>query len=154
VLVVEPNPFRRAVARQTRLDVVDPQTTDVASLVSNRTAGAGADIAFEVSGAASGVNTAVDVLTPRGRLVMVADHPQPRPVDLHRFLWRELELFGARLYQRDDIAEAIRLVDAGAIPVQHLISKILPAEEVCSAFEALEGGGDVMKILLDWRGSV
>jgi (R,R)-butanediol dehydrogenase / meso-butanediol dehydrogenase / diacetyl reductase len=154
VLVVEPNRFRRAVAQQIRLDTVDPATTDVASLVSNRTAGAGADIAFEVSGAASGVNTAVDVLTTRGRLVMVAVHPQPRPVDLHRFFWRELELFGARLYQRDDVAEAIRLVDAGTIPVQQLISKILPVDEVDAAFEALETGADVMKILLDWRGSV
>jgi 2-desacetyl-2-hydroxyethyl bacteriochlorophyllide A dehydrogenase len=154
VLVVEPDPFRRAVARQMRLDAVDPQTTDVAALVSKRTAGVGADVAFEVSGAADGVNTAVDVLTTRGRLVMVAIHPQPRPVDLHRFFWRELELFGARLYQRDDIAEAIRLVDAGAIPAQHLISKIVTVDEVDSAFKALEVGGDVMKILLDWRRSV
>jgi (R,R)-butanediol dehydrogenase / meso-butanediol dehydrogenase / diacetyl reductase len=154
VLVVEPDPFRRAVARQIRLDAVDPQATDVASLVSKRTAGAGADIAFEVSGAAGGVNTAVDVLTTRGRLVMVAIHPQPRPVDLHRFFQRELELFGARLYQRDDFAEAIRLIDAGVIPAQQLISKILPADEVDAAFQALEAGGDVLKILLDWRGSV
>ena len=48
-----------------------------------------------------GSTTAVDVLTTRGRLVMVAIHPQPREVNLHRFFWRELELLGARLYQRE-----------------------------------------------------
>ena len=31
---------------------------------------------------------------------------------------------------------------------------IRPIDEVDAAFQALEAGGDVMKILLDWRGSV
>lgn len=153
VLLVEPDPFRRAAARRMRLDAVDPERTDVVALVHRRTAGAGADIAFEVSGAAAGVHTAVEVLTTRGRLVMVAIHPQPRPVDLHRFFWRELELFGARLYQRDDVAEAIRLIDTGAIPARHLISRILSVPDVEAAFVALEEGAGVMKVLLDWQGS-
>jgi threonine dehydrogenase-like Zn-dependent dehydrogenase len=96
------------------------------------------------------VTTAVDVLTTRGRLVMVAIHPQPREVNLHRFFWRELELLGARLYQRDDMVEAIRLVASGAIPAEQLISRIEPVEGAGAAFAALEGGG-VMKVLLDVR---
>jgi (R,R)-butanediol dehydrogenase/meso-butanediol dehydrogenase/diacetyl reductase len=152
VLLVEPNPFRRKVARRIGLRAVDPRTTDVVALVNERTAGAGADVAFEVSGVAGGVNTAVDVLTTRGRLVMVAIHPQPRAVDLHQFFWRELELFGARHYQRADIAEAIRLIDTGAIPAQHLISQTRPVHEVDAAFTALEEGADVMKVLLEWQG--
>ncbi|MGW4465020.1 zinc-dependent alcohol dehydrogenase [Micromonospora sp. NPDC004704] len=150
VLLVEPDPFRRAVAEKIGIDVVDPGTTDVVALVNDRTEGAGADVAFEVSGSAAGVATAVDVLTTRGRLVMVAIHPQPREVNLHRFFWRELELLGARLYQRDDMAEAIRLVASGAIPVRQLISRVEPVEAVAAAFTALEGGG-VMKVLLDLR---
>jgi 2-desacetyl-2-hydroxyethyl bacteriochlorophyllide A dehydrogenase len=150
VLVVEPNPWRRSVAERVGLEAVDPDTNDITTMVNERTDGAGADIAFEVSGAAGGVATAVDVLTTRGRLVMVAIHPNPRPVDLHRFFWRELELFGARLYQRDDMTEAIRLVAAGAIPADRLISRIDPIHAVHDAFAALESGG-VMKVLLDLR---
>ena len=90
VLLVEPDPFRRAVAAGIGIDAVDPAATDVAALVDARTEGAGADVAFEVSGSAAGVATAVDVLATRGRLVMVAIHPQPRAVNLHRFFWREL----------------------------------------------------------------
>ncbi|MDG9677172.1 alcohol dehydrogenase catalytic domain-containing protein [Micromonospora sp. DH14] len=150
VLLVEPDPFRREVAEGIGVEAVDPLSTDVVALVNDRTDGAGADIAFEVSGSAAGVTTAVDVLTTRGRLVMVAIHPQPREVNLHRFFWRELELLGARLYQRDDMVEAIRLVAAGAIPAQRLISRIEPVESANGAFAALEGGG-VMKVLLDVR---
>ncbi|MGN9908773.1 zinc-dependent alcohol dehydrogenase [Phytohabitans sp. LJ34] len=153
VVLVEPNPFRRSVARQVGLEAVDPQMVDAVALVNERTGGAGADVAFEVSGSAAGVETAVDVLTTRGRLVLVGIHTQPRPVNLHRFFWRELELFGARLYQRDDVAEAIRLVAAGAIPTTQLISGTMPVHAVEAAFAVLERGGGVMKVLLDWRGT-
>ncbi|GIJ09690.1 zinc-binding dehydrogenase [Micromonospora andamanensis] len=150
VLLVEPDPARRAVAGEVGIEAVDPGAVDVAAFVADRTDGAGADVAFEVSGAAAGVGTAVEVLAARGRLVMVAIHPRPREVNLHRFFWRELELLGARLYQRDDMVEAIRLVASGAIPVRQLISRIEPPEAATEAFTALEGGG-VMKVLLDWR---
>ncbi|GIJ80960.1 2-desacetyl-2-hydroxyethyl bacteriochlorophyllide A dehydrogenase [Micromonospora phaseoli] len=150
VLLVEPDAFRRALAGEIGIEAVDPGKTDVVALVDDRTAGAGADVAFEVSGSAAGVATAVDVLTTRGRLVLVAIHPQPREVNLHRFFWRELELLGARLYQRDDMAEAIRLVASGVIPARQLISRVEPVEAVAAAFDALAGGG-VMKVLLDLR---
>lgn len=151
VVLVEPDPFRRAVADRIGVEVLDPAGGDAVAMVNERTDGAGADIAFEVSGSAAGVATAVDALTTRGRLVMVAIHPQPREVDLHRFFWRELELFGARLYQRDDMAEAIRLLACGAIPARRLISRVEPFEAVQTAFAALEQGGGVMKVLLDWQ---
>ncbi|MEU8283253.1 alcohol dehydrogenase catalytic domain-containing protein [Micromonospora sp. NPDC048905] len=150
VLLVEPDSFRREVAAGIGIEAVDPGATDVVALVNERTNGAGADIAFEVSGSAGGVTTAVDVLTTRGRLVMVAIHPRPREVNLHRFFWRELELLGARLYQRDDMVEAIRLVASGEIPARQLISRVEPVEAASAAFTALEGGG-VMKVLLDLR---
>jgi 2-desacetyl-2-hydroxyethyl bacteriochlorophyllide A dehydrogenase len=151
VLLVEPDPFRRGVAASIGIETLDPNATDPVAFVNDRTAGAGADVAFEVSGSAPGVSTAVDVLTTRGRLVMVAIHPRPREVNLHRFFWRELELYGARLYQRDDMAEAIRLAASGEIPVDRLISKVAPFDAVGDAFAALESGGDVMKVLIEWK---
>jgi 2-desacetyl-2-hydroxyethyl bacteriochlorophyllide A dehydrogenase len=151
VLLVEPDPFRRSVAAGLGIDAVDPGDTDVTALVDERTDGAGADVAFEVSGSAAGVGTAVDVLTTRGRLVMVAIHPQPRPVNLHRVFWRELELLGARLYRRADMEEAVGLVASGVVPARQLISRVVPVDEAASAFTALEEGGGVMKVLLDLR---
>ncbi|WP_433088821.1 zinc-dependent alcohol dehydrogenase [Dactylosporangium sp. CA-052675] len=151
VVLLEPDPFRRSVAAELGIEALDPRAGDAVGFVQERTGGAGADIAFEVSGSAEGVSTAVDVLTTRGRLVMVAIHAQPRPVNLHRIFWRELELFGARLYQREDVVHAIRLIESGAVPAARLISRIEPVEAVGDAFAALESGGRVMKVLLDWR---
>jgi threonine dehydrogenase-like Zn-dependent dehydrogenase len=147
--VVELSGHRRLLAQELGLATWDPAADDVPELTRQWTGGAGADVAFEVSGAAGGVDTAVEVLGVRGRLCLVAIHPRPREVNLHRFFWRELTLVGARLYDRSDFERAVALVADGTVPAERLISKVVPLTEAPAAFEALEGGGDVMKILLD-----
>jgi 2-desacetyl-2-hydroxyethyl bacteriochlorophyllide A dehydrogenase len=149
VRMVELSAHRRLLAAELGLTSWDPADDDVPELVGEWTGDAGADVAFEVSGAAGGVDTAVEVLGVRGRLCLVAIHPRPREVNLHRFFWRELTLVGARLYDRSDFEKAVMLVADGAIPAERLISKVVPLTQAPAAFEALEGGGDVMKILVD-----
>ncbi|NUQ98770.1 MAG: alcohol dehydrogenase catalytic domain-containing protein [Streptomyces sp.] len=149
VRIVELNPHRRLLAQELGLTVWNPADDDVPELVRDWTGDAGADVAFEVSGAAGGVDTAVEVLGVRGRLCLVAIHPRPREVNLHRFFWRELTLVGARLYDRFDFEKAVALVADGTVPAGRLISKVVPLTQAPAAFEALEGGGDVMKILVD-----
>jgi len=149
VRLAEPSGHRRAVAGQLGLSTWNPATDDVAGLAEEWTGGAGADVSFEVSGAAGGVEAAVDVLGVRGRLCLVAIHPQPRPVNLHRFFWRELTLVGARLYDRADFERAVDLVADGTVPADLLISRVVPLAEAASAFDALETGKDVMKVLID-----
>ncbi len=148
VLLVEPNGYRREVAAGLGLRAVDPAVIDVAGAVRQWTGGAGASLAFEVSGAQAGVDTAVEVLAVRGRLVMVAIHPTPRQVNLHRFFWRELTLVGARLYRREDFERAVELVAGDQVPVERLISVVVPLDDVAEAFAALETGV-AMKVLVD-----
>ncbi|MET7702386.1 alcohol dehydrogenase catalytic domain-containing protein [Streptomyces sp. NPDC005485] len=149
VRVVELSAHRRLLAEQLGLTSWDPADVDVPEAVGQWTSGAGADVAFEVSGAAGGVDTAVEVLGVRGRLCLVAIHPRPREINLHRFFWRELTLIGARLYDRSDFEKAVALVADGTIAAERLISKVVPLTQAPAAFEALEGGGNVMKILVD-----
>ncbi|MFF2426382.1 zinc-dependent alcohol dehydrogenase [Streptomyces mirabilis] len=152
VRVVELSAHRRLLAEELGLTAWDPAADEVPALVQQWTGGAGADVAFEVSGAAGGVDTAVDVLGVRGRLCLVAIHPRPREINLHRFFWRELTLIGARLYDRSDFEHAVALVADGTIAAERLISKVVPLTLAPAAFEALEGGRDVMKILVDCTG--
>jgi (R,R)-butanediol dehydrogenase/meso-butanediol dehydrogenase/diacetyl reductase len=146
--VVEPDATRRAVATTLGLPTWDPTVDDIPAEVTRWTGGAGADVAFEVSGSPAGVTTATDVLRVRGRLVLVAIHSQPREVNLFQFFWRELTLIGARVYQRGDFTRAVELLDSGAIPAEALISRVVLIDEVAAAFTALEDGG-VVKVLVD-----
>lgn len=152
VLVLEPSPGRRELARSLGLACVDPEEGDVSARIDEWTAGAGVPVAFEVSGAVAGMEAAIQSLAVRGRLVVVAIHSEPVPVDLFRVFWRELTLVGARVYERSDFEEAVRLLASGDIPAEPLITSVEPLARVGDAFEALEGGR-AMKILVDCGGA-
>ncbi|WP_435861018.1 zinc-dependent alcohol dehydrogenase [Streptomyces spiralis] len=148
VVVAEIDPTRRAAAEEMGLTTLDPSSVDQVAWVAEWTDGAGADVVFEVSGSAAAVLGATSLARVRGTLVVVAIHPQPRPVDLHRVFWRELRLLGARVYQRHDFERAIELLAEGAIPAEKLITRIVPLTEVQSAFGVLEAG-QAMKLLVE-----
>ncbi len=84
----------------------------------------------------------------RGRVVVVAIHPQPRPLDLHRVFWRELTILGARVYERADFERAAELLAEGAIPTDVLITAVVPLTQMAHAFERLSKGQE-MKVLID-----
>ena len=151
VLVLEVDAHRRSVIAALGFDVLDPTTDDVAARVDAWTEGAGVPLAFEVSGSQPGLDTAIEALAVRGRLVVVAIHPQARPVSLFRLFWRELTVIGARVYERTDYERAVDLVAAGVVPADALISAVVPLSEAAAAFVQLEGGGGVMKVLIDCR---
>jgi 2-desacetyl-2-hydroxyethyl bacteriochlorophyllide A dehydrogenase len=148
VLTLEISEPRRAFAAKLGLATADPSTVDVEALVADWTEGKGADVAFEVSGAVAGLETALQSLAVRGRVVVVAIHPTPPPVNLFRVFWRELTLIGARVYERADFEEGLRLLASGAIPGAELITRVDALADVSAAFAELESGR-AMKVLID-----
>ena len=148
VLVLELSAERRALAGELGLRSFDPDSGDVGALVEDWTNGAGAAVGFEVSGAVAGLDTAISAMAVRGRLVVVAIHATPPPVNLFRVFWRELTLIGARVYERRDFEDAVRLLASGEVPVEPLITAVEPLARVADAFETLEAGR-AMKVLID-----
>ena len=152
VVIVELDAGRRSFADNLGLTTIDPRRVDAVEWVQEWTGGAGADVVFEVAGAAAAVLSATSYAKVRGTVVMVAIHSEPRPVDLQRVFWRELRLLGARVYQRTDFEEAVRLVAARAVPTDELISGVVPLDAVQQAFETLETGG-ALKLIVDVAGA-
>jgi 2-desacetyl-2-hydroxyethyl bacteriochlorophyllide A dehydrogenase len=148
VVIAEIDPTRRAAAEEMGLTTLDPSTVDQVAWVEEWTAGAGADVVFEVSGSAAAVLGATSLAKVRGTLVVVAIHSQPPAIDLHRVFWRELRLLGARVYQRRDFERAIGLLTEGAIPAEKFITGIVPLSGLESAFGVLEAG-QAMKLLVE-----
>ena len=148
VLVSEVNPHRRTLAASLGLDTVDPDAGALAEEVGRRTGGAGAAVVFEVSGSQAGVDAMTEVAATRGRIVVVAIHPQRMQVDLFRCFWRELRLLGARVYEPEDYERALaRLADGGIDPAP-LITDIRPLAEMQTAFESLVASPTAMKCLI------
>ena len=150
VVVVEIDAGRRESVEAMGFDVLDPSAVDPSTWVEEWTAGAGADIVFEVSGSAAAALSATDLVKVRGTVVVVAIHPEPRPMDLNRVFLRELRVVGARTHQRRDFERAVELLTAGAIPADQLITHVAPITETAEAFAAL-ASGQQMKVLIDCR---
>ena len=149
VLMAEVNPFRIQLARELGIDAVSPKETDLVALVNERTEGTGANVVFEVSGSAAGAELMTKLPRTRGRIVVVAIFAEPPKVDLFRFFWRELKLAGARVYEPEDFETAIALAAAGSLPLERLITNVVPLGRVADALRQMEGGGEVMKVLVN-----
>jgi len=147
VVVIELDANRRAQIDALGFTTLDPRETNQVDWVNEWTGGAGADVVFEVSGAAQAVLGATDLAKVRGTLVVVAIHPVPREINLQRLFWRELSILGARVYQRVDFEKAVELLASGVIPAELLITRIVPLDETQEAFGDLEAGR-AMKILV------
>jgi len=81
--------------------------------------------------------------------VVVAIFGEPPKVDLFRFFWRELQLTGARVYEAEDFEQAIELAASGKLPLDRLITNVVPLDGLGEGFRQMEQGGNVMKILVN-----
>ena len=117
---------------------IDPTADDLPAAILERTGGAGADVVFEVSGSAAGADVMTQLACIRGRVVVVAIFPEPQPVRLFDFFWKELRMVGARVYEPEDYERAIELLAAGALPLERLITAVEPLDRLPSVFEELE----------------
>ncbi|GAB3958672.1 alcohol dehydrogenase catalytic domain-containing protein [Spirosoma harenae] len=149
VIISEPNETRLALCQKLDLPALNPVATDLVKEVEMFTNGAMADVVFEVSGVAAGVQAMTQLARARGRIVMVAIHSEPRPVDLFRFFWRELQLIGTRVYEPEDFDEAIQLAASGKLPLEQLITRISPLEDIQNVFQTIDNNPAGMKYLLD-----
>ena len=152
VVISEVNEARLAMARDLGFDALNPMETDVAGDIENRTGTKGCDVVFEVSGTQPGVDLMTAVAATRARLVMVAIHAQKPVIDMFQVFWREIELYGARVYEPEDYDEAIRLIASRGIAADALITNIRPLSAIENAFAELTDDPQAMKILIELNG--
>jgi threonine dehydrogenase-like Zn-dependent dehydrogenase len=147
-MVAEINPYRIELLAELGLRPENLLDGDFEEKVKSFTNGAGADAVFEVTGRQEGINLAVKLPKVRGKIVAVGIFSKPPEIDLFQFFWKELELYGARVYEREDFETAIELIKNGQVPVNRLISAIYSLEELEKGLKEMEKGGNIMKILI------
>ena len=148
VTVSEINEHRLAMAESLGFATVNPKEGDPAKALTAATGGKGMDVVFEVSGTQPGVDLMTAVAAVRGRIVMVAIHATKPEIDLFQFFWKEVELYGARVYEPEDYDGAIDFVAANAETVRSLVTSVRPLVELQGAFEELAGNPKAMKTLI------
>ena len=147
VTITEINRQRLELARELGFHVLDPAEVDVCAEMTSATGTKGCDVVFEVSGTQAGVDLMTAAAAARGRICMVAIHASKPRIDLFAFFWRELEMVGARVYERADFDRAIGWLATG-IGAERLITGVRPLPEISDAFRELSEFPGSMKTLI------
>lgn len=148
VIISEVNDYRLGFAKELGFTTVNPMEKDLVEYVMEWTDGVGVDVCFEVSGSKPGAKVMTDVLRTRGRIVVVAIFGNPPEINLKQVFWRELELYGARVYEYVDYEKAIELAASGELPLDSLITKVAPLEDLQAVLKEMTGDQKAMKILM------
>ena len=149
VIAVDLEDSKLAIAKSLGADhCLNPKKDDVAVEVGKWTNGRGADVAIEVVGATSPIQTAIQVVRRGGSVTLVGNLSPKVEVPLQAIVTKELTIHGS-CASNGEYPECIELMRRGAIKVQPLITAISPLEEGPRWFERLYAGEPgAMKVIL------
>ena len=125
-----------------------PDSGDVVAHMLERTAGRGADVAFEVVGITSTLTLATQCLRKGGSLTLVGNLSPATEFLLQSVVTRELTLYGS-CASRGEYPACLDLIARRAINVGALISAVAPLAEGASWFKRLyDREPGLMKVIL------
>ena len=107
--------------------------------------GNGADLVFECAGAPTTGREMTELVRSRGTIVNLGVFKKPVEVDMQAINFKEIQLVGSRVYQREDFKTAIEL--AMRLPLEPIVTQAFALSEVATAFERFRAG-EVCKALI------
>lgn len=123
---------------------------DPLSLLSSISPAGGFDAVVATVGAIEAVQWGLELLHPKGRLVLFAAMPGQTPVDLFRVHVKELEIVGA-CNDEDRFDQAVRLLADQQLKLHELITHRLPWQQYEQAFSLAANRHDAaLKVTLIW----
>ncbi len=140
ILISEPEPSRRAIAKRLGFTTVNPVEEDVIEILQGMTQNRGADITFEVAGSQSAILTASKTLRPRGTLVQVAMPKDLMKMNIVDLTFKELSLIGVRVYEAYDFERAINFLKSHKEVFEKILPTLFPLDQFSAAFEAAKKG--------------
>ncbi len=103
-----------------------------------------ADVIVDCTGSAEGFASALDLVRPRGTIVLKSTYAGIPPADLTRIVVDEIKIVGSRC---GPFAAALRMMASNQIDVCSMIDATYPLDDAITAFEHAARRG-VLKVLL------
>jgi (R,R)-butanediol dehydrogenase/meso-butanediol dehydrogenase/diacetyl reductase len=145
VYVIEPTEFRRKTAELLGADgVIDPRNEDAAAEVKSATR-IGVDVAVDAAG--SLLPETLDLVRRGGRVILfgVNQHAE-RSLNQYAITRYEASILGSYI-QRTAFPKVVRILEAGLLPVEKLITHRLRLNEVGVALEAMRVGEAIKAVV-------
>lgn len=160
VFIVDVLDNRLAIASNHYANVVTINATreNPVDVIKAHTQNRGVDVAFEAVGHAQAIHDVpnpirgcIQAIRGAGTVCVLGLSDEPVPVVFKEMIWKEAKLVASRV-NHGEFAEVLTCLQQGLLKPEALISKVMKAAEIQSAFELLEREKEnYLKVLLDFR---
>jgi L-iditol 2-dehydrogenase len=150
VMLVEPVPFRRQMAKELGADAVfDPREKDYVSQIMEFTEGRGASIVMEASGSDQAIARTVDVVRPHGTIVLVG-HSVGRdiPIRIKTAHWKNASIVPS-LGQVHYFGKTLVFLSRHLFDPTRIVTHRFPLSEIQKAIEVGKEPTSSIKIVID-----
>lgn len=144
VIAVDRSEERLQVARELGASqVFNPEGVADPERELRRVADGGVDVALEAVGTPATIRLAFAALRPGGRLVVIGYSAAEVAISAARLMFFELELVGSLGCGACEYPEILRLVEAGKIRLEPIVSGTLPLDQINQGLDRLRRGEGV-----------
>ncbi|WP_119273523.1 2,3-butanediol dehydrogenase [Taklimakanibacter deserti] len=153
IFVSEPNPNRLAKAAEIVPGIIpiDPAKDDLETIIRDNTEeGVGVDVALECVGLEASLNACAKAVRRQGKVVQTGLHMKLASIDAMLWALKDITVEATWCYPVQIWPRIIRMVEAGLLPLEKVITAEIAAEDVVDkGFEALlDKAGKHLKILV------
>ncbi|MBA2514819.1 MAG: alcohol dehydrogenase catalytic domain-containing protein [Solirubrobacterales bacterium] len=149
LLVTDINPFNLGFINTIGIEqTANPNETDLTALADELTASEGFDVVFVTSTHLDGLNDAIGLARPGGRVIQVAIYGQSVVIDATLAVLREVEVRPSLTYSADDFRLTTELIRTGRLAAQEFITQRYSIWDAGQAFSDIAGGMDHVKVML------
>lgn len=151
VLITDISDLRLQIASESGIPhTLNTKNEDLAAKIAEIFGSDKADVIYDCAGTDITINQAIHQARKGSMIILVAVFEKPATVDLAVLNDHELDLNTSMMYRNEDYLDAIRLVEAGKINLQKLISKVFPFEDFAKAYEYIDANREAtMKVIID-----
>ena len=131
IIAVGKYPPRQELAQRYGASVVlSPDDPKLQEHILERTDGLGAALVLEAAGAPSSLQMAVESARKGGKIVVLGAFHEEVSLDYRHILMTEKQIMGSIIYQREDFAEAISILERGGVDLAHHVTSEVPLRDI------------------------
>lgn len=151
VIISEINEPRRKFVESMGIETINPTEVDAMDLMRDVTGGAGFDVVYDTSGAASCVLQMPDLCRCGGKMLSLGLSGDAYQFIIGKVSFKEITLIGNRLYSQDDFEKGVRFVEDNwrALGLDRMVTDRLTLGEIDRALQMMLNGENICKIIID-----
>lgn len=129
---------------------LNPKNEDLGKAMKDLFGPDGADVAYECTASAPGLNQLLDIMRKGSRIVIVGVYSDLVNINMANVQDREYELIGTLMYVDEDYKASIRLVEEGKVNLKGIITNEFPLEKTMEAYQHIDANkDDVQKVIIN-----